>query len=203
MISIVMPSYLGQYKRAAKDRDTKILRAISSVTKQCFREWELIIVADGCERTLEIVDPLLSRDERLRLEFIEKAPLWSGRPRNTGISLAQGKYICYLDIDDIFAPDHLSSMLPEMDGQDWYWFDDYKFNIKDRNFRHVKRNVNKLGNCGTSNIMHRPHLAKWNDRDNYAHDWRFIQKLKKASRKYKYIKGGRYLVCHIPGEYDV
>ena len=55
--SIIMPSYLGEYKRAAKDRDTKIVRAIESVLKQSHEDWELIIISDGCEKTVEIVKP--------------------------------------------------------------------------------------------------------------------------------------------------
>ena len=46
MISVIMPSYLGAYKNAAKDRDRKIVRAINSVVRQTYKDWELIIIAD-------------------------------------------------------------------------------------------------------------------------------------------------------------
>ena len=58
MISIIMPSYLGAYKKAAKDRDRKIVRAINSVVKQTYKDWELIVIADGCNKTVDIVQKI-------------------------------------------------------------------------------------------------------------------------------------------------
>jgi hypothetical protein len=66
------------------------------------------------------------------------------------------------------------------------------------------RNVNlTYGRIGTSNVIHRRGLAEWKEDDNYAHDWRFIENLKKASMNYGYILAGEYYVCHIPGKYDI
>ena len=55
MISIIMPSYLGAYRKSAKDREVKLRRAVKSVIHQEYDDWELIIVADVCERTVEII----------------------------------------------------------------------------------------------------------------------------------------------------
>lgn len=201
-----MPSYLGEYKKAARDRDKKIVRAIRSVQAQTYKNWELIIIADGCEKTVEIVQGLVEKtlDLHIKVLLIPKQPQWSGTVRNTGLDEAKGNYCCYLDIDDAFAPGHLHGIIKgmaEVSGKDWYWFDDYVWNGKE--FRHQKCNINKVGRCGTSNIMHRPGLAKWNKKDNYAHDWRFIANLRQASSSYEYIKAGEYLVCHIPGRFDI
>jgi glycosyltransferase involved in cell wall biosynthesis len=202
MISIIMPSFLGAYKKAAADRDKKIVRAIMSVRNQTFEDWELIIVADGCEKTVEIVTDIsyLYSDERIKLIPIEKQPMWSGTVRNTGLDEAVGDYAVYLDIDDAFAPEHLEG-LAKYNKKDWYWFDDYVWNGKE--FRHRICNVDRLGQCGTCNLMHRPGLARWNKKDNYAHDWRFIANLKKASKDYERIRAGAYLVCHAPGKFDI
>ena len=202
MISIIMPSYLGPYKKAAKNREKKIVRAIQSVHKQTYEDWELIVIADGCDKTVEILSNIsyLYGDERIHVFKIDKQPIWSGNVRNAGLDEASGDYAVYLDIDDVFAPNHLDS-LASFDKLDWYWFDDYVWNGQE--FRHRKCSVNKVGRCGTCNIMHRPGLARWNAKDNYAHDWKFIQNLKAASGKYEYIKAGYYLVCHIPGRMDV
>jgi len=202
MISVIMPSYLGEYKRAAKDRDKKIVRAIRSVREQTFEDWELIIIADGCNKTVEIVQNIndLYNDKRIKLLYIDKQTQWSGTVRNTGLDEAKGDYACYLDVDDAFSPDHLSG-IAIYNKKDWYWFDDYVWNGKE--FRHRKCSINKVGKCGTSNLMHRPGLARWNERDNYAHDWKFIANLRKASGSYEYIRAGEYLVCHIPGRFDI
>ena len=42
-----MASYLGDYEGAAKDRDSKFIRAVDSYIKQNIKDVELIIVADG------------------------------------------------------------------------------------------------------------------------------------------------------------
>lgn len=55
MFSIVMPSYLGDYNSSAgpsaTNRVEKFIRAVDSVLAQTFGSWELLIVADGCEKT--------------------------------------------------------------------------------------------------------------------------------------------------------
>jgi len=196
-----MPSYLGKYKTAAKDRDTKIVRAIRSVQGQTYKDWELIIIADGCEKTVEIVKQINDL-YNVKVLYIDKQPQWSGTVRNTGLDEAKGDYCCYLDIDDAFAPGHLEGLATgSKNGKDWYWFDDYVWNGQE--FRHNKCNINKVGRCGTSNIMHRPNVARWNKKGNYSHDWKFITNLRQASRDYEYIRAGEYLVCHVPGRFDI
>lgn len=199
-----MASYLGAYKKAATGRDKKIIRAIRSVVNQTFKDWELIIVSDGCKKTIEIVSNIgyLYNDERISLIPIEKQTQWSGTVRNTGLDAAKGDYCCYLDVDDAFAPGHLQGLFENMGtGKDWYWFNDYTWNGKD--FQHKKRNINKPGQCGTSNVLHKKDLARWDKKGTYAHDWIFIKNLKRASSNYEYIKAGEYLICHVPGRFDI
>ena len=201
MISVIMPSYLGTYKNAAKDRDKKIVRAIRSVQAQTYTDWELIVISDGCDKTVEIVKEI--KDSRIRLYKIPKQPVWSGEVRNTGIRLSVGNYCLYLDIDDAFAPEHLAEIVPFLKGKAWYWMDDWVYVKDKKEFRHRKCNVNKAGKCWTSNLIHKPGIALWNTKDNYAHDWNFINNLKGASKDYEYIKAGKYLVAHIPGRIDI
>ena len=202
MISVIMPSYLGEYKRAAKDRDKKIVRAINSVVKQTYKDWELVIVADGCNKTVDIVQEIVDiySEFQINIIYIDKQPTWSGVVRNTGLDAAKGDYCCYLDIDDALAPEHLAG-IAKANKKDWYWFDDYVWNGQE--FRHRRCNINKPGQCGTSNVMHKRDLARWNVKDTYAHDWNFIKNLKRASTSYEYVKAGRYLVAHVPGKFDI
>lgn len=194
MISIIMPSYLGDYKNAATGRENKLVRAIRSVQAQTYEDWELVIIADGCKKTVEIARQIC--DSRIKLFEIPKQTMWSGAVRNKGLDKATGEYSLYLDIDDAFHEDHLKE-ISIFTGKDWYWFDDYLWNGKE--FRHRKCNVLKRGECGTSNVMHKTDLARWKQRDGYAHDWNFITNLRKASKDYDYIRAGKYLVCHTPG----
>lgn len=200
MISIIMPSYLGAYKKAATGRPEKLVRAINSVIGQTYKNWELVIVADGCEQTVRIVTDYFD-DKRIKGFKIPKQKIWSGQVRNVGLKKCTGQWACYLDIDDVIGKEHLSSIMPGLKEKDWYYFDDWLF--RDNKFVLRKASMNIMGKCGTSNLIHKPLLAQWNVKDGYAHDWNFIKNLKKASKNYGYIKGGYYYTCHIPGKVDI
>jgi len=198
MISIVMASYLGEYRRAAKNRDKKILRAIDSVLAQTYKDVEIIVVADGCKKTVDIVKNSYLSDGRVRGLLIPKQKLWSGVPRNTGIDAARGEWVMYIDVDDYYEPDHVEKVVKQLNG-DWVWFDD-KIATREGKTK-LRRCALQMGKCGTSNVAHRK-IAKWDEKGSYAHDWRFIKNLQAASRKYRKVVASGYVVCHIPGRVD-
>lgn len=107
-ISVITPSFLGNYPGAASRRDEKIVRAVDSVIAQTFHDWELWVVADGCDQTMEIMQRY--NDPRVHSIKISKSKIWSGTPRNTGIDNATGEYIVYLDIDDYYGDNHLATI---------------------------------------------------------------------------------------------
>lgn len=188
MISVVMASYLGEYLKAASDREKKLQRAIDSFLRQDVGE--LIVVSDGCQKTIEIVNHYSLPS--IKLLKLDKQPLFSGTVRQAGIAAATYDWICYLDSDDEFADGHLRAIINSLsDDVDWVYYDDI--------VKGVYRNV-LVEHCkiGTSNIAHRKNLmAEWPS--GYEHDWRFIQQL---GNKYKKISGAGYIVHHIPGEFD-
>ena len=194
-----MASYLGAYPTAAKNRDEKLKRAINSVLMQSYPNWELVVVADGCDKTADIVAEYA--DNRIQCYKIDKQPLWSGNVRNTGIRQASGDYIIYLDNDDVFGPAHIRLIaegIQKHPDHDWYFFNDMipigtKFTERQCAPHKFK--------CGTSNIAHRPDVAMWNIDDTYDHDWNFMRKLMKAGT-YARIDG-QYCVCHIPKKFDI
>jgi len=195
MISVVMPSYLGNYKRAARDRENKIRRAVESVLSQTIPV-ELIVIADGCQKTVDLLNKYY--EGRFNGYMIGKQPIWSGVPRNTGIEKAKNEIICYLDTDDWLEKDHCEKIEKNFKG-DWVWFND---KIWHSGWVQRKCDVNKRGLCGTSNLAHKK-IALWPVRAAYTHDWIFIESLKKASKDFHYIGDGGYMVCHIPNRYDV
>ena len=77
--TVVIPSYLGDYRTAAADRDKKIVRAVNSVLSQTFQDFEIIVIADGCEKTVEIMSGF--KDKRIRTFLMPKQPVWTGRLR--------------------------------------------------------------------------------------------------------------------------
>jgi glycosyltransferase involved in cell wall biosynthesis len=197
--SIIMPSYLGEYRTAAKDRDRKIIRAVNSVIDQTFKDWELVVVADGCEKTVKIMERL--NNPQLSVHLIPKAKQWSGEPRNKGLQEAKGDYILYLDIDDWFGEDHLKNISEQLGTFDWVWFDDIRYEPKTDQWYENPCDITEIGRHGTSNVCHKRTLpAKW-DYVGYAHDFYFVARLRENGN-YAKISNGEYYVMHIPGIYD-
>ncbi len=87
-----------------------IAEAINSVISQTFYNWELIIVNDGStDNTRKIADKFTLNDERIILINQQNKRL--GAARNAGITAAQGKWIAFLDADDIWVNDKLEKQL--------------------------------------------------------------------------------------------
>ena len=84
-----------------------IVDSITSVLKQSFIDWELIVVDDGStDNTSEIVNTFLA-DQRIKL--ISQINKGVSAARNAGIAAATGRYIAFLDADDAFLPDNLKT----------------------------------------------------------------------------------------------
>lgn len=102
-VSVVMPvfnvqAYVGQ--------------AVASVLAQRFADFELIVVDDGgSDNSVEICRTFI--DPRIRI--VQQANRGLAGARNTGISLARGRYIALLDSDDAWAPDKLERHVSHLD----------------------------------------------------------------------------------------
>lgn len=93
---------------AVYNREELIKRALNSLFNQSFKNWEAIIVDDcSTDNTINTVKPFL-KDERFKLLKMDKN---SGvaKARNRGIRSATGEYITFLDSDDEYKENHLSS----------------------------------------------------------------------------------------------
>lgn len=91
-----------------------ITQAIESVQAQTFSDWEMIIVDDySIDDTCTVVRRYIASDSRIRL--ISKAE--NGGPataRNTALKSAKGRYIAFLDSDDLWLPTKLQHQLDFM-----------------------------------------------------------------------------------------
>src|SRR5690349_9794749 len=95
--SIILPTF---------NRAHLVLRAVESVMKQGFDDWELVIIDDGSkDDTFSKLRDLVAGDERLRYHFSHNRGLAGAR--NLGCSMASGKYLTFLDSDDEYLPNHL------------------------------------------------------------------------------------------------
>lgn len=86
-----------------------VAKAINSVLKQTFTDYELIIVDDGSkDDSAEIAAQAIEGHENCRLLKQENAGV--SMARNNGVAVAQGDYLCFLDADDWWEPLFLEEM---------------------------------------------------------------------------------------------
>jgi glycosyltransferase involved in cell wall biosynthesis len=109
LVTFVMPVY---------DRTHELNQAILSVLNQNFYNYELIIVTDGSPK--ETIDTLEYFNNNHRIKIFNY-PVSSGnavRGRNKGILESKGKYIAFLDSDDIATKDRMILSLPLLESGD-------------------------------------------------------------------------------------
>lgn len=86
--------------------------SIISVLNQNYKNWELLIIDDcSSDRTKEIIQEYVSIDKRIKLFSTDRPSGGPSTPRNIGIKNSQGKYIAFLDSDDIWLPNKLEEQL--------------------------------------------------------------------------------------------
>jgi glycosyltransferase involved in cell wall biosynthesis len=205
-LSVVMPSFLGEYDGCASDRENKFVRAVHSFLENSLEEKELIIIGDNClttERLLFVHFSEQIESGKIKFhQFRKKQKLFSGALRSKGIELASGEYISYLDTDDILGQNHLSVILNQVKSNnlDWAYFNDY---LNTDAGLITKKVELKKDSIGTSSIIHRKNKRiDWDKCDGYGHDFKFIERLIKWSDKKDKIYGGTYIICHIPNQID-
>ena len=101
MISIVVPAY---------NAAGVIERCIDTVLRQTYPDFELLIIDDGStDETAEIVAAKAAQDARIHLIRQENAGVSSAR--NTGIAVASGELLCFIDSDDTVSANYLETLL--------------------------------------------------------------------------------------------
>lgn len=105
LVSIITPSY---------NSEQFISKTIDSVLSQTYSNWELIIIDDKSpDHSNDIIHEYVCKDSRIKLVELEenRGPAVA---RNAGIKLAKGKYIAFLDADDLWMPEKLSIQISIM-----------------------------------------------------------------------------------------
>lgn len=109
MVSVIIPCF---------NNEDSIIRALNSVLFQTFKDFEVIIVDDkSTDHTLEYLQSFLgiySEHPEIKV-FINKKNLGPGGSRNFGISKSKGKFLAFLDADDVWLPEKLEKQLPAFD----------------------------------------------------------------------------------------
>ncbi|EJX1243917.1 glycosyltransferase family 2 protein [Vibrio alginolyticus] len=105
LVSIIMPSY---------NSDGTILESIQSVLSQTYKNWELIIVDDrSTDNTWQVIQTYADKYDNIRV-YQNKENLGAGASRNFAIKKARGRFIAFLDSDDLWTEDKLAEQIPFM-----------------------------------------------------------------------------------------
>jgi glycosyltransferase involved in cell wall biosynthesis len=103
IVSVILPTY----NRAGYIKD-----AIESALNQTYRNIELLIIDDGStDNTQAVIEPYL-KDNRIR--YIKQENCGAAAARNKGLELSKGKYVAFIDSDDIWEKDKLEIQLEVM-----------------------------------------------------------------------------------------
>lgn len=101
-ISIITPAW---------NSERYIAETIRSVQAQTFTNWEMLITDDGStDDTISIIEAFANNDPRIKLYRMEKNG-GAAKARNNSLSMAEGRFIAYLDSDDIWKPEKLERQM--------------------------------------------------------------------------------------------
>lgn len=121
LVSIIVPVY---------NAENFIRETIDSVAAQSYPFWELLLVEDcSGDATVSVIQEYIrqSGEERIRL-IRQPSNMGAARARNRGLEEAAGRYIAYLDADDLWMPEKLEHELKFMQGQNAaFAFTGYEF----------------------------------------------------------------------------
>ena len=125
LISIITPTYNASHF---------LERVINSVRNQKFSNYEHIIVDDcSSDETWSILIKIASVDARIRIIRLPEN-LGVVKARNAAINLSVGRYLAFLDVDDLWMPDKLNLQLNFMiENKVILSFTDYRFVTEDGN----------------------------------------------------------------------
>lgn len=106
VVSVIIPVYNG----------TKYLaETLESVISQTFRDWEVIAVNDGSSDESEIILEKYASKYPFRIRYLTVQNGGVSRARNTGVSQARGKYVAFLDQDDLWTPEKLERQVEQLE----------------------------------------------------------------------------------------
>ena len=147
LVSIVMPNYNSE--KYIKD-------TICSVLNQTYQNWELLLV-DDCSTDNSLSLARSFDDERIRI-FQNETNSGAAVSRNYALKMAKGKWIAFLDSDDLWVPEKLEKQIVYMTQNDIIFsFTDYDvINEENRIVSHYKPHLDV---CTYTDILKHNHIG--------------------------------------------
>lgn len=132
LVSIIMPAY---------NAEKYITNAINSIIHQTYKNWELLIVDDySKDNTIKIVSEF--KDDRIIL-LKNRKNIGAAISRNRALKAARGKWIAFLDSDDIWHPEKLERQINFMIRNGYaFTFTDYRIQLNGRWMPYVNTGPN-------------------------------------------------------------
>lgn len=147
LVSIIMPNY---------NSEKYIEETINSVLAQTYQNWELLFVDDcSSDASLELANAF--HDERIRIFSMSKNG-GAALTRNRAIEEARGKWIAFLDSDDLWVPEKLERQITYMQGNGIsFSYTDYE--VIDENNTTVSTFKPSLDVCRYKDILKHNHIG--------------------------------------------
>lgn len=111
LVSIIVATYR---------RDQELVRALESLSRLNYTNFEIILVDDNDEKVWnskveQIVRDFMTLNKDISIKYSANHPnQGSAKTRNIGIDIAEGEYICFLDDDDLYLADRINNQLYPM-----------------------------------------------------------------------------------------
>lgn len=187
LCSVIMPAY---------NCEKYIAEAIESVLNQNYTNWELIIINDcSTDNTEQIIKSYQQKDRRIKLINLTQNR-GVANARNIGIRNAEGKYIAFLDADDIWQKEKLYKQIQLLESINaditytaYMMIDDTGKKIKERRIKETQYLKDLLKEnsiifssvvCKKGSIANKKFKSEW-----YHEDYVFLLDLAKASKKFR------------------
>lgn len=121
MVSIIVPVYHAE---------KYIIETMDCVRAQTYADWELLLVEDcGGDRSAELIERYMEETKDARIRLIRQpSNMGAALARNRGVREARGRYLAYLDADDLWEPQKLERELAFLKEKDAaFVFTGYEF----------------------------------------------------------------------------
>jgi len=108
LVSVIIPIY---------NAENYLEETILSVLNQTYKNFELLLINhNSTDRSIDIIEKYKKKDERIRIINLNINKGGPAYPRNEGLKSAKGKYVAFLDSDDVWLPEKLEKQLSILSG---------------------------------------------------------------------------------------
>lgn len=133
LVSVIVPVY---------NRETVLLECVESVLAQSCQNFEIILIDDGStDQTLSVCRSLASQDTRIRVLEMNHGGVSAAR--NRGLEAAQGKYVFFIDSDDVIHPQLLETLVTGMNNSDAAIAGTSVVNVPEKHWHRVRPAITK------------------------------------------------------------